>query len=193
MIKKYFLFIGIVCVLLVSVFMTWARQQMAYEHIKTTALSQLTLAEQVIEQPYMPIIEVAGPKGDIISLPEKDKFMLISLWSTKCKACANNLSTLKKLQRILRGYKEDWKIIGVSIDAPDDLEKVTRVIKKYNLSEIAEYYDAHGTLFKYIDPKAIPVTLIINNKGRVMYKVYGTAPWLNSDVIAFLRATMHKK
>jgi peroxiredoxin len=173
--------------------MNWAKQQITYEHIKTAALSKLMLTEQVISQPAMPTIEIAGPKENVLSLPEKGQFMLISLWSSTCKECIVNLTTLKKLQHILHGYKEDWKIIGVSIDSPDNLEEVTKIIKKYKLSDIAEYYDAYGTLLKYIEPKTIPVTIIINDDGHIMYKIHGNAPWLDPDVISFLRIMPDKK
>jgi len=186
--RKYYLFIGIACIFFVSFFMNWARQQIIYENIKTAALSELALSEQVASQAPMPEIKIAGPKAEMISLPEKGQFMLINLWSTGCKECLTNLDALHKLQRVLHGYKENWKVVGVSVDSPKDLEQATKMVKKYKLSDIAEYYDAHGTLRKYIEPKTIPVTIIVNGDGHVMYKVYGSAPWLNSDVISFLRA-----
>jgi peroxiredoxin len=173
--------------------MNWAKEQIAYDYVKTRALSQLALVEEIISQPVMPEIKIAGPRGDIITLPEKDKFTLVTLWSAKCGSCVMNLNTLKRLKYILDGYKEDWKIIGVSVDSPDDLEKVTKLIKKYKLTEIAEYYDANRSLIKYIRPKTLPITLIINDKGHILYKVYGTPPWLNADVISFLRAMNNGK
>lgn len=193
MVRKYSLYIGIACVLAVSVFMSWAKQQVAYEHIKNAALKKLTYAEHVAAQPYMPTIEIANHEGNLVSLPEKGQFMLINLWSAKCKECIINLSTLKQLQHIFKGYGENWKIIGVSVDKPKDLEQVTKTIKKYNISEMARYYDARGSLQKFMAPKSVPVTIIVNNKGRVLYKIYGSARWLDSDVISFLRAMPHVK
>ncbi len=187
MIRKYFLYIGIVCVLILSAFLNQARHSIAYENIKKAALGKLTLAQEIIVQPQMPPIEIAGPKGELVSLPEKGQYMLINLWSAKYSDSLFNLNTMRHLQTILHGYGENWKIIGVSIDNPKDIELVSRTIKKYNISEIAGYYDARGDLLKFIDPKAFPATIIVNDKGHVLYKIYGNAPWLDPDVIAFLR------
>ena len=61
------------------------------------------------------------------------------------------------------------------------------------MPELAEYYDAKGQLLRLAAPKSIPVTFIVNDKGRVLYKIYGDAPWLDADVITFLQTLLRVK
>ncbi len=193
MIRNNLLYIGIFCVLIVASFMTWVKHQVAYDHIRHTAMAKFTLVEKITNKPFMPTIEIAGPKGEIVLLPEKGKFMFINLWSVKCKECISNLNALKNLRYIFLRNNKNWKIISVCIDKPEDLEQVSRIIKKYNISELAEYYDADKTLRKLIAPQTIPVTIIVSDDGRILYKIHGKAPWIDPDITTFLLTMLHVK
>ena len=173
--------------------MNWAKHQVAYDHVKEVAMAKLAYVEHVPGQPHMPEIIIAGPKGEMLTLPEKNQYMIISLWSVRCKDCILNLKKLKRLKQVFDLNNENWKIISVSIDKPSDLELVAKAIKKYNMPELAEYYDAKGALLKLVAPKDIPVAIIVNDDGRVLYKIYGNAPWLDADVITYLQTLLRVK
>lgn len=186
--QKNILYIGILCVLIIFSFLNWAKEQVTYDHIYKTAMSKFKNAEKIFHDHEIPEIKIADPEGKITFLPKKGKFMLVNLWSIRCKNCVTNLHILHQLQRVFNKSDKNWEVICVSIDDVKDLEYVSSLIKRYDIIKLAGYYDAYKSLQKFTGAKLMPVTLIINDKGKVLYKIYGENQWLDPDILTFLRS-----
>ena len=187
MIHRHLLLIGIILVLVISAFMRWAWIQVAFDNVEKTAMAKLATVEQVKAKAYLPVVKVAGPDGDLVSVPDKKHYMLVNLWSIRSRESTENVRLLARLKYFLLRYTNDWQVISVSVDRPQDLGVLTRFLKRLELTEAAGYYDARGALYKTVAPKTLPVTLIIDDHGRILYEVYGSPPWFDEDVINFLR------
>ena len=172
--------------------MRWAWREAAFEHIEKVGIAKLGIIQETKTEAFFPEIMIADLKGDLVSIPDKSSFMLVNIWSAMCKDCIENLDILKRLPIVLSGsVNKDWRVIGVSVDKPEDIEPLAQVIRKYRFEEVGGYYDARGELRQALTLKAIPATLIVDDHGRILYVVYGIAPWLDPDVITFLHALQH--
>ena len=47
--------------------------------------------------------------------------------------------------------------------------------------------DVNKEIQKNINLKGLPMTLIVNKKGRILYEFYGDVVWIDSNVTDFLR------
>ncbi|ABD43592.1 ahpC/TSA family protein [Anaplasma phagocytophilum] len=63
----------------------------------------------------------------------------------------------------------------------DDVPKVLRARDSYGLT-LPMYIDVKHELFDYFDVTAIPLTLIVNRKGEVIYRIVGYMQWENTAV-----------
>lgn len=135
---------------------------------------------------YLPSTKIAGPNGKIIDLKKNDgKYTVLNIWATWCTPCVKELPSLKKLNKALP-YNSGWRIIAVSIDAKNNLKKLTTHTKRYNVEKIANYYDYNLELQKNVNIKNLPMTLIISKSGKILYEIYGEANWQDKEIIAFL-------
>ena len=99
--------------------------------------------------------------------------LVINFWATWCKPCIQELPAFEKLGQ--RYEDEGVAVVLVSLDFPDQLEKLNAFVEKRNLlSEVVFLND--GNANEWI-PKvdstwsgAIPATLIRTNKNRSFYE-----------------------
>ena len=185
--KKFFLLGGIVAVLIVAVFANMMRDYIAFSKVETEALKRFKRYRVVYEEDkYFPQIQIAGPQGTMVNLLDGEHYMVLNIWATWCAPCVKELPSLKRLNTILSPGKK-WRVIAVSIDKPDDIEKVAAFTKKLNVKKIASYHDINRKLQRSIDIKGLPMTLILDKNGKILYQVYGDTIWYEANVVKLLR------
>ncbi len=114
---------------------------------------------------------------------------VVNFWATWCKPCVKELPHFEELGAM---YKEqDVKVILVSLDFPDQMERLTKFIKKKNIrSEVVflDDADANGWIPK-VDPSwsgAIPATIIYNKDERSFYERSFTYEEIEKELKLFL-------
>lgn len=184
--QKYFMFIGLATILVVFAFFSWIRDQIAFDQIERKALIRFKNYEIPKTEKYLPPFQVVGPDGEMVNLPDMKHYTVLNIWSTRCKECVKGLLTLGGLKTIL-SYNEDWKVYSVSIDKEKDMKKVYETVKRSRVKDVAGFYDINQGIRKNIPIKALPMTLILDNRGRILYELYGNVPWYDSNITDFLR------
>ncbi|WP_249548438.1 TlpA family protein disulfide reductase [Anaplasma phagocytophilum] len=72
-------------------------------------------------------------------------------------------------------------VLPISDVGIDDVSTVLRARDSYNLT-LSMYIDVKHELFDYFDVTAIPLTLVVNKKGEVIYRIVGYMQWENAAV-----------
>ncbi len=135
---------------------------------------------------YFPAVKILGPEGDFVSIKKfGSEYIVLNIWATWCAPCVKELPSLHKLSQLLP-YDSDWKVIAVSIDNKKNLPKLARFTKHYGVENIANYNDYNLELQKNINVSKLPMTLIINKSGRILYEMHGAAIWHDRAVVEFL-------
>ena len=135
---------------------------------------------------YLPSVKVAGPDGKAVDLTKNNgRYTVLNIWATWCTPCIKELPALKKLNDALRADGK-WRVVAVSIDTNNNLEKLSVFTKRYGVAKIANYHDYNLELQKNINIKNLPMTLIIGKSGRILYEIYGDAPWDTPEIAGFL-------
>ena len=114
-----------------------------------------------------------GFAGDYRKLSEfRGKPLIINVWASWCKPCRAEMGSLERLSKRYGG--KQFNIIGVSTD--DDSLAAARFLKRWGIT-FDNYHDYRLTLENMLGANTIPLTLLIDNEGRVLKKVRGYHEW----------------
>ena len=135
---------------------------------------------------FLPSINVAAPDGRVVDLSKSDgKYTILNVWATWCAPCVRELSSLRTLDKSFE-FDSDWRIIAVSVDSKNNLSKVAEYTAHYDVEEIANYVDYNAELQNNFNIEKLPMTLIVNPSGRILYKIHGDAVWNDRAIIEFM-------
>lgn len=104
------------------------------------------------------------------------KFRLINFWATWCGPCVTEFPDLMQIHRQYRG--RDFEVVTVAAQFPDEEKPVMAFLKKQQASNVNYLF---GDTDKYalmdaFDKKwegALPFTLLLDPKGKVLYRKQG--------------------
>ena len=136
-----------------------------------------------------PNFSFPGLDGKVISLADyKGKVVLLNIWATWCPPCVEEMPSMQKLYKELKG--EAFEILAVSIDA-SGAKDVALFMKKYKLSFPA-LLNPEGTIKGLYGVTGIPESFIINKEGIVEKKIIGPRDWAAPKAIRFFRYLIQK-
>ncbi len=184
--QKYLLTGGIIMVLIFAGFANYMRDVIALENAEKEAFKRFKKIEKVTDDIYIPQMKVAGPNGKLVDLLDDDYYTILNIWATWCSPCVKELPALKALKKIV-SYEKKWRVIAVSVDSPKDIEKLSKMVDRLKVKDFAGYYDVNKKLQRAVNIKGLPMTLILNKNGKVLYRVYGDALWFEESIVTLLR------
>jgi len=136
-----------------------------------------------------PNFSFPGLDGKMVSLADyKGKVVLLNIWATWCPPCVEEMPSMEKLYKELKG--ENFEILAVSIDA-SGAKDVAPFMQKYKLSFPA-LLNPKGTIKGLYGAVGIPESFIINKEGIVEKKIIGARDWAALEAIRFLRYLIQK-
>ncbi|WP_299683035.1 TlpA disulfide reductase family protein [uncultured Dokdonia sp.] len=114
---------------------------------------------------------------------------VVNFWATWCQPCVKELPHFEEL-RATYGTK-DVKVILVSLDFPDQIERLTHFIEKRNIqSEVVFLDDGDGNSWiPKVDATwsgAIPATIMYNDEKRSFHERSFTYEMLEKELKLFL-------
>lgn len=184
--QKFFIFFGIICVLVVAMFVSWMKDQIAFEKMEAEAFSVIKTGKKYENDVYLPQMQVAGPDGKMVNIFDGERYTLLNIWATWCTPCIKEMPALRRINRLL-AYEDKWRVIAVSIDKPSDMEKVVDFTNRLKVRDFAMFMDVNKQVQKNINIKGLPMTLVVNKKGKILYEFYGDVLWTDSNIMLFLR------
>ena len=129
-----------------------------------------------------------GLTGDSVSLSEyRGKPLIINVWASYCVPC---LAEMGSLERLWQRFGSQINVIGISID--DYPDRAKSFLAKARTT-FPHYIDHKLTLENMLGANTIPLTLLINEDGRVLLKIRGAQEWDDPDVIKVIGKTYHIK
>ncbi len=117
-----------------------------------------------------------------------DKTLVVNFWATWCKPCIKELPYFEAAQS---KYKDDIRVILVSLDFPEKLESQLIPFVKENTiqSQVVLLDDPYeNEWIPKVDAAwsgAIPATLIINGSKRIFYEKSFTQEELENEILTF--------
>lgn len=99
----------------------------------------------------------------------KGKVVMIDFWATWCGPCVKEMPDLKKLYA---KYKDKgFEILAISVDVPDDLQKVKDFVKSRQLDFTVLIDEKTRGAFSV---SAYPTSIFVDRDGKMRYRMVGT-------------------
>ncbi len=115
----------------------------------------------------------------------RGKPLVINVWASWCGPCRDEMGSLDRLARRHNGRQ--FHIIGISTD--DHADKAQRFVVGTGVS-FDNYLDRGLALENMLGANRIPLTVLVDAKGRVLLKVYGAREWDSPENKALLAKTL---
>jgi len=123
-------------------------------------------------------VTMRGLTGEPKSLSAfRGKPLIINMWASYCSPC---LQEIGSLERLAKRYGKQFNVIGISID--DYPERAQAFLAKAKTT-FPHFIDQNLTVEHMLGANRIPLTVLVDAQGRVLYKVYGIREWDSPEAV----------
>ena len=151
------------------------------------SLTGMVYAQQTSgELPAVTLKNINGKTINTSELSNDGKPIIISFFATWCKPCNRELSAISEVY-------EDWqdetgvKLIAVSIDQAQNINKVKPLVDG-NGWPYEVLLDPNSDFKRALGVQMIPFVLIVDGKGKIVYKHNGYTEGAENELIEKVRA-----
>ncbi|GIX26889.1 TlpA family protein disulfide reductase [Pelomicrobium sp.] len=114
----------------------------------------------------------------------RGRVILLNLWATWCPPCRKEMPSLARLQEKLGG--PDFEVVALSIDR-GGLFAVQSFFDEMDLRHLKIYVDASAEAMAALGAVGLPTTLLVDRKGRELWRVVGPVEWDKPEVVERIR------
>ena len=107
----------------------------------------------------------------------RGKPLIINVWASYCPPC---LAEMGSLERLSKRYGKRFNVIGISID--DYPDRAHGFLAKAKTS-FPHFIDDKLTLENMLGGNKIPLTVLVDSKGKVLKKVFGAQEWDSAESV----------
>ena len=130
-----------------------------------------------------------GFAGDYRKLSElRGRPLIINVLASWCGPCRAEMGSLERLARRYGGKK--FNIIGVSTD--DDARAAANFIASTRIT-FDNYLDKNLVLEHMLGADTIPLTVLVDAKGRVLGKFHGSREWDSPKALQLIGKAFRQK
>jgi thiol-disulfide isomerase/thioredoxin len=118
--------------------------------------------------------DLDGRSVDLKSL--KGRVVLVNFWATWCEPCRDELPALLRLKEKLAGKPFEL----VTVNFGEHPEKIARFLQRQQLT-MPVLLDKEKEVAKDWKVGGLPMTYVVDAKGRARYSVFGERDWSEGD------------
>ena len=108
----------------------------------------------------------------------KGKPLIINVWASWCGPCRSEMGSLQRLERRYGG--KQFNVIGISTD--DDRSAAAAFIKQSKI-KFENFIDHNVILENMLGANTIPLTVLVDSRGRVLEKARGAYEWDSPEIV----------
>jgi thiol-disulfide isomerase/thioredoxin len=141
-----------------------------------------------VDRPLVPDLAFKdSSRADIKLSKWQGRVVLLNLWATWCNPCRKEMPTLDVAQKQL-GSK-DFEVVALSVDRKG-LEASSAFLKETGADSLGLYVDDTTQSLEDLQAFGLPVTLLIDRKGREIGRLLGPAEWNSPEAIALIKTAI---
>lgn len=118
----------------------------------------------------------------------RGKPMLINVWASWCGPCRQEMGSLERLAKRFNG--KQFNVIGVSTD--DYRDRASGFLRAYRIT-FSNFIDHELFLENMLGADHLPLTLLVDARGKVLDKFYGSKEWDSPEALAVIAKTLQVK
>jgi len=155
-------------------------------HASTSPPAILDKMELAEGTPAAPAITFYDAEGKALSLNDfRGRYVLVNLWATWCGPCINELPSLVRLQAQLP--QDQITVLPLDLEK-HDAQKVAEFLERTKIEGLPIYIDRDFSAMRGFAANELPLTILIDSKGREVARAAGEQEWDHADSIAYLKA-----
>lgn len=138
---------------------------------------------------YLREAELHGLNGKSKRLSDfKGKPLIINVWASWCGPCRAEMGSLNRLAQRYGGNQ--FNVIGISTD--DDGNAAEAFIKQSKV-HFENFLDSKVFLENMLGANTIPLTVLVDARGRVLDKAHGAYDWDSPEIVDTIGEVFHIK
>jgi thiol-disulfide isomerase/thioredoxin len=106
------------------------------------------------------------------------KVIMINFWASWCEACMQEMPSIIRLQDAYKS--KGLTLVAINLDESPD-EAIPKVVKKFKM-DFPIFTDPEGKIAEIFDVHAIPLTVILDSKRRILMFENSELDWDSADV-----------
>jgi len=118
----------------------------------------------------------------------RGKPLIINVWASWCPPCIAEMGSLERLAWSDLG--QQFTVIGISID---DYPEAAKGLLRKSSATLNHYIDHKLELENMLGADHLPLTLLVDAKGRVLSKTVGGREWDSAPMQAMIRSMLRLK
>jgi thiol-disulfide isomerase/thioredoxin len=131
----------------------------------------------------LPTAEFVDARGQTLSLSAvKGRLVILNLWATWCAPCVRELPALGHLAADSR-----IRVVAVN-EGHDDAAKTAAFLKAHGAGNLSAYRDPELSLLEAFGSQGLPLSIVIDAKGREIARAGGPVAWDDPKVVAYFKA-----
>ena len=159
-------------------------------HARLTPPASLARLVPARQPSAVAAVSFAGADGARHSLGEfKGHYVLLNLWAVWCAPCVKELPALARLQAALPKGGLEVVPVDVARGTPAD---AAAFLKAHGAARLPAFIDGDLAMMRVFGAYGLPLTVLIDDKGREIARAVGPADWDSPDAIAYFKALTAK-
>ncbi len=133
----------------------------------------------------VPDIPFRDETGRIWQLSDyRGKVLILNIWATWCPPCIAEMPSLDRLSQQLGGA--DFAVLPISMDR-GGAKAVSTFYQTNKLTHLPILLDHQAAINRFIKPKGLPFSLLVNRQGEEIAQVLGGITWDSPSVVRMIR------
>jgi len=146
------------------------------------ALAPFAAARTPAAVPQVAFSDAAGARQSLAAF--KGRYVLLNLWATWCAPCVKELPALAKLKSAFP--KGQLSVVAVDVGRGTSAE-ARGFLDAHGAKALDAYVDSNIALLHAFGAYGLPLTVLIDPKGREIGRAIGPAQWDAPEAIAYFR------
>ena len=159
--------------------------------LQSLAVGEMSLLQFRDDLPPQPTEPILGPDDNEVRLSDyTGKIVVVNFWGTFCAPCVAEMPTLGDLQE---HYSDTMKVVAITADNRQDLEKARTELAKLSDNRLDFYYDPKRGIIYDSAVGGFPTTIIYGADGDEIARYEGEADWGAPETLAFFDALIEQE
>jgi thiol-disulfide isomerase/thioredoxin len=134
----------------------------------------------------VPQVAFSRAGGTRIALSQlKGRYVLLNLWAPWCAPCVRELPALAHLQSSIPSNRLSVIAVDVGRGTPSDARKF---LDAHGSRALVTYVDSNHALLRAFGAFGLPLTILIDPKGREVGRALGAVTWDSPEALDYFRA-----
>lgn len=146
-------------------------------------MKKLVVYEAPIALPEIPFTDETGAETSLAAY--RGKVVLLNFWATWCAPCRAEMPELAALQQALGG--DDFQVVTLATGR-NPPAKIDRFFEEIGVTDLPKHRDEKQMLARAMGVAGLPVTVLIDRKGREVARLIGEAAWNAPEARAVIAA-----